>query len=222
MCKIKCPWRDFTLVSFTHEFQTIKNLDKLYWTITRDDIACYRPVTLVSFTHEFQTIKNLDKLYWTITRDDIAGCTDSSYAPPVLTSYIFRPELTFHLYPSTSYIPPPPLPSTDILCFPPSTISLYFYPSKQLIFSPVPYIHFIFSPVLTSYIFSLVLTSYIFCSELTAYILCLVGKTAGQYRLKKYDFKKSSPGVKRRNFFAKEFRSQQLEYHRKKQKEIGT
>ena len=117
----------------------------------------------------------------------------------VLTSYIFRSELTAHLYPSTSYIPP--LSKYWHLMFSAQYYKFVFLPQYwQLIFSPV-YTSYIPLPEYWHLIFSPVLTSYIFRSELTAYILRLVDQTAGQYRLKKYNFKKSSPGAKRRKNF---------------------
>ena len=112
----------------------------------------------------------------------------------VMKAYVFR------------LMPPPPPKALTVYGFRPILSVYIFTPVLIYQFILLPrwtdkyfpqYVHFIFSQVLISYIFSLVLTSYIFCSELTAYILRL----ADQYRLKKYDFKKSSPGAKRRKFF---------------------
>ena len=121
----------------------------------------------------------------------------------VMKAYVFRRfppnTISLYFYPSTdSSYPPPPQVLTSYAFHP--VLSVYIFTPVDSSYFP-QYIHFIFSQVLISYIFSLALTSYIFCSELTAYILRLVGQTADQYRLKKYDFKKSFPGAKRRKCF---------------------
>ena len=71
--------------------------------------------------------------------------------PSIYTSYIF-PQYWHRIFSAQNWqliftpvhlISPPPPASTDILCCPPSTISLYFYPSADSSSSP---------PVYTSYI----------------------------------------------------------------------